>query len=382
MNPRIAEIQGSLIRALNERKKPTSIDLGMGEPTLLPNMRYLDAATQWVAQHGCRYTTNAGDAELRAAIAAHYAYRGLGAAENVIATSGSQEAVYLSIKALLDPMKDTLLVVEPVFPVYAKCAQMEGIDIERVSLREEDDFGFDAERIARAVTPRTRMIVLCSPCNPTARVISRAQAEELARTLLARGGEPIYILHDEVYRELLFTADSGWLAQVYPHTIVVNSLSKSNSLTGMRMGWVIAPKAAIPTMIKAHAYLVSTANTYAQRVALEIFRAPGGLQENLAWYRAQRESVVAALDELRLRYLPIEGSFYAAVHVGQGVETVPFAHRLLDDADVVAIPGSTFGPAFEGWLRCSWVAPRERVREGFGRIADEAARLTATGAGR
>ncbi|MGH7328792.1 MAG: aminotransferase class I/II-fold pyridoxal phosphate-dependent enzyme, partial [Polyangiaceae bacterium] len=156
MNPRIAQIQGSLIRALNERKKPSSIDLGLGEPTLFPNMRYLEAATQWIAQHGCRYTTNAGDAELRAAIAAHYAYPGLDAAENVIATSGSQEAVYLSIKALLDPAKDTLLVVEPVFPVYAKCAQMEGIDVETVSLREEEDFAFDAERIAGAVTPRTR----------------------------------------------------------------------------------------------------------------------------------------------------------------------------------------------------------------------------------
>ncbi|MGH7329328.1 MAG: aminotransferase class I/II-fold pyridoxal phosphate-dependent enzyme, partial [Polyangiaceae bacterium] len=205
---------------------------------------------------------------------------------------------------------------------------------------------------------------------------------DLARRLSARGGEPIYVLHDEVYRELLFTSDPGWLAAVYPHTVVVNSLSKSNSLTGMRMGWVIAPKAAIPTMIKAHAYLVSTAKTYAQRVALEIFRAPGGLQENLGWYRTQRESVLAALEELSLRYLPIEGSFYAALHVGRGLETLAFAHRLLDESDVVAIPGSTFGAAFEGWLRCSWVAPRERVREGLGRIAGEAARLTTTGAGR
>ena len=382
MNPRLAEIGGSLIRALNERKKPSSIDLGLGEPTLLPNMRYLEAATQWVAQHGCRYTTNAGDAELRAAIARHYRYPGLDAAENVIATTGSQEAVYLSIKALLDPARDSLLIVEPAFPVYAKCAQMEGIDVERVAMREEDDFAFDAERIAGAVTPRTRMIVLCSPCNPTARVISREQANELARRLLARGGAPIYVLHDEVYRELLFTDDAGWLAEVYPHTVVVNSLSKSNALTGMRMGWVIASKAAIPTLIKAHAYLVSTANTYAQRVAIEIFRAPGGLQEQLPWYREQRESVLSALAETGLRHLPIEGSFYAAVHVGGGIETLSFAHRLIDDADVVAIPGSTFGSSFEGWLRCSWVAPRERVREGFSRIANEAARLTATGAGR
>src|SRR5579872_3566978 len=369
MNPRLAEIQGSLIRALNERKKPSSIDLGLGEPTLLPNMRYLEAATQWVAQHGCRYTTNAGDAELRAAIARHYRYPGLDAAENVIATSGSQEAVYLSIKALLDPARDSLLIVEPVFPVYAKCAQMEGIDVERVAMREEDDFAFDAERIAGAVTPRTRMIVLCSPCNPTARVISREQANELARRLHARGGAPIYVLHDEVYRELLFTDDAGWLAQVYPHTIVVNSLSKSNALTGMRMGWVLAPKACVPTMLRAHSYIVSTANTFAQRIALEIFRTPGGLQEHAAFYCEQRAAATSALDDVGLPYAPIDGSFYAAVHVGDGVETLNFAQRLIEEADVVAIPGSIFGASFEGWLRCSWVAPIERVREGFGRIA-------------
>ena len=379
MNPRIGEIEGSVIRALNERKKPTSIDLGLGEPTLLPNMQYLEAATRWVAENGCRYTANAGDPELREAIARHYRYPGLDSTQNVITTAGSQEALYLSIKSLLDPAHDAVLIVEPAFPVYAKCAQMEGIAVQHVSLSPADAFAFDAERIAAAVTPQTRLIVLCSPCNPTARVISEDQAERLARLLEQRGGSPVYVLHDEVYRELLFSERAGWLGKVYPNTVVVNSLSKSNALTGMRLGWVIAPKAAIPTMVKAHAWLVSTANTYAQRVALEIFRAPNGLREHLDWYRAQRGEVLGALRETGLEHLPVEGSFYAAVRVGNGIQTLPFAHRLVEESDVVAIPGSTFGSEFEGWLRCSWVAPAERVREGFRRIAQAALRLTAAG---
>ena len=369
VNPRVAAIESSVIRALNERKKPTSIDLGLGEPTLFPTMRYLEAATRWVAEHGCRYTINAGDPELRAAIAAHYRYHKLDTAENAITTAGSQEAVYLAIKALLDPSRDSLLVVEPAFPVYAKCAQMEGVAVERVSLSARDGFAFDAERIVAAVGPRTRMIVVCSPCNPTARVLARTQAERLAGLLSARGGEPIYVLHDEVYRELTFVDDPGWMAQLYPHTIVANSLSKSNALTGMRLGWLLAPKAIAPMLIRAHAYVTSTANTFAQRVALEIFRAPGGLQEHATFYREQRAAALAALEGIGLDYVPIDGSFYAGVHIGDGIDTLAFAQRLVEDSDVVAIPGSTFGAAFEGWLRCSWVATPERVREGFQRIA-------------
>lgn len=382
MNPRIEAIEGSVIRALNDRKKKTSIDLGLGEPTLLPTMRNLEAATQWVARNGCRYTASAGDVELREAIAKHYAYPGYDSAQNAIVTAGSQEALALSIKAVLDPERDAMLIVEPAFPVYAKCAQMEGIAVERVQLDARDGFAFDAERIAAAVSARTRMIVICSPCNPTARVISSQQAARLAELLAKRGGGPVYVLHDEVYRELLFTGDAGRLAHVYPHTIVVNSLSKSNALTGMRLGWVLAPKAAIPAMTKVHAWLVSTANTYAQRVALEIFRDPGGLREHAEWYRAQRAAVLEALAASRLEHLPIDGSFYVAVHVGTGVESLPFAYRLLEEADVVAIPGSTFGSSFEGWLRCSWVAQLESVREGFRRIAEAALRLTESAARR
>jgi len=219
------------------------------------------------------------------------------------------------------------------------------------------------------VTARTRMIVICSPSNPTARVISRAHAEQLADLLRARRGAPIYVLHDEVYRELTFVPDPGWMAQIYPHTIVVNSLSKSNALTGMRMGWVLAPKSVLPTLVRAHAFVVSTANTFAQRVALEIFHTPGALQEHAAFYVEQRAAAAAALESAGLEYAPIDGSFYAGVHVGDGIDTLAFAQRLVEESDVVAIPGSTFGASFEGWLRCSWVAEPERLREGFRRIA-------------
>ena len=132
MNPRVTSLAPSAIRALHAKKRPTSIDLGLGEPTLLPNVAHFESATRWVARHGCRYSSNAGDDELRAAIAAHYAYPGLDEAANVCITTGSQEAVYVAIKTVLDPEHDELLIVEPAFPVYAKVAQIDGIPVRRV----------------------------------------------------------------------------------------------------------------------------------------------------------------------------------------------------------------------------------------------------------
>ena len=380
VNPRVAAIEGSTIRALHARKKATSIDLGLGEPTLPPTMSYLEKATAWVADHGCRYTPNAGDPELRELIANHYGYPQLDRGENVLITAGgSQEAVYLAIKALLDPVKDELLVVEPAFPVYVKCAQMEGVAVRRVAMSADEAFAFDPDAILAAVGPRTRMVVICSPCNPTARVISRAAVEKIARGLLARGGAPVYVMHDEIYRELTYVGDAGSFALVYPHTVVVNSLSKSNALTGMRIGWIIAPSPVLPAITKAHAWVASTANTYAQRVAIEIFSVPNGLTEHSSWYGNRRTAVLEALASVGLHSLPIDGTFYACVRAGEGVNTLDLAYRLIEDHDVVAIPGSIFSPALEGWLRLSWVAPVSRVREGFMRIARAVQTVAAPG---
>ena len=120
MNPAISEASGSVIRSLHGKRRPTSINLGIGEPTLLPNVAHFENATAWVAEHGCRYSTNIGDADLRAAIAAHYAYPGLDAPDNVCITTGSQEAVYVALRTLVDPETEEVLVIEPAFPVYGE----------------------------------------------------------------------------------------------------------------------------------------------------------------------------------------------------------------------------------------------------------------------
>jgi len=358
-----------VIRELNAKKRPDSIDLGLGEPTLLPEMRYFEAALAWTREHGAKYTANAGDERLRERIADYYGYPAMRAASNVCITTGSQEAVYVAIKALLDPAHDELLIVEPAFPAYAKIARLEGIAARSVAMRADHDFAFDIGAIAGAVSARTRMIVLCSPCNPTGRVITADQARDLANALLARGGPPVYVLHDEIYRELTFVDDAGYLASHYPHAIVANSLSKSNALTGMRIGWLIASDELMPALVKTHAWVTSTANTFSQRLATEIFTTPGALQEHHAWYHRQRDGVIDALGAAGLTAAPCDGSFYAFVHVPGVDDSYRYAQRLIERENVVTIPGSIFGATAEGWLRLSWVAPLEAVRVGAERIA-------------
>ncbi len=154
MNPRVAAIQPSVIRAIALKKQPGAIDLGLGEPTLLPQRRFIDAAARWSAEHGVRYTVNAGDFELRGRIAAHYAYPGMSEASNVCITTGSQEAVFVAIKTLLDPAADELLVVDPAFPAYAKMAQLEGIASRRVHMRADGRLSVRRRRDRRRARPR------------------------------------------------------------------------------------------------------------------------------------------------------------------------------------------------------------------------------------
>ncbi len=370
MNPRVFEIPPSLIREISAKKKSTSIDLGLGEPSLLPNLAHFEDAMRHVAECGVKYTPNAGDSTLRGAIGRHYGYPKMDGIENVCVTVGSQEAMYVAIKTLLDPMRDELLVVEPCFPSYQKMAALEGVAVRSVAMSEEEDFGFDADRIASAIGERTRAIVICSPCNPTARVLSSASAESLTRSLERRGGEPIWLIHDEIYREQTFVDDSAELARHWPHTVVTNSLSKSNALTGLRLGWLLGPSSFIERAIKVHAWVTSCADTFAQRVALHVFQTPSGLQEHAGWYRERRLELIAALQTSGLRFVSPEGTFYACVRIADGAHSLEAANELIERHDVVAIPGIAFGPSMEGWLRLSWVSSPDQVATGLRRIAE------------
>ena len=334
-----------------------------------PTKTYLDAAMDDVRMRGLRYSQNAGQLDLRAAIASHYAYPGMERVENVCVTTGSQEAMYAVLKTLLDPATDELLVVEPAFPSYVKMAMLEGVAVRTVAMNGADDYAFDAERIVAAIGERTRAIVICSPCNPTARVLREEAARALVEALERRGGEPVWLIHDEIYREQTFVENASELARIYPYTIVTNSLSKSNALTGLRIGWFVGPASFVEQAIKTHAWAVSCADTFGQYVACHIFADPGGIREHAEWYAKHRTAVLDAVRASGLHFAPVDVSFYACVRLPEGRSSLDAAIALVENDNIVTIPGIAFGACFEGWLRLSWVAPIASVRTGIERVA-------------
>jgi len=372
MNPALSTIAPSLIRAINARKRPGDIDLGLGEPTLRPDPAPFEAATARVRDEGLPYTPNAGTPELRSAIARYLAVPGMADAANVCVTIGSEEALYLAIKAVLDPARDEVLIPEPCYLAYPKLCALEGVRHRAVGFHADDGFRPRADVVLDALRPETRMIIVNTPANPTGRVWPEAELRALAEGLAARPGPPVYVLSDEVYRELYYTPERPVsLAEIHPHSLVAGSLSKSNALTGLRLGWLAGPTDAIAGATKVHQLVNTAASTFSSHVALEVFRRPGALAEHRPLYAAQHARLLEQLATHDLPHAPVEGAFYCFLRLPKrwSADSLGAAERLLDEHRVVTVPGIAFGAAGEGWLRLSWVSSADDLAEGVARIA-------------
>jgi aspartate/methionine/tyrosine aminotransferase len=373
MNPVLERITPSLIRALNARKRPGDVDLGLGEPVLRPDVRPFEAALERVRREGTPYSPNGGFPELRQAVASYHAFPDRGDAANVCTTVGSEEALFQSIKTMVDPARDEVLIVEPCFLAYPKMCTLEGIRHRGVALSPDDGFAPRAAPVLEAIGPDTRLIVINSPCNPTSRVWPEAELRALADGLAARPGPPVYVLVDEVYRELYYTPEPPVsLATLYPHTLTVGSLSKSNALTGMRLGWLIADAPIIANVIKVHGLVNTATSTFSQWVAMEAFAQPGSLSAHRPLYAERHRALLALAERHGLPMAPPEGAFYGFIRLPPAYATrsMAAAERLLDEHHVVAVPGIAFGPCAEGWLRISWVPEEATLAEGLARIAE------------
>lgn len=372
-NSRLLNIAPSGIRAIHERKRASSVDLGIGEPSLKPDMASFEAAVAWVQEHGCPYTTYAGLPELRELVATVYGGKYFKSSDDVCVTNGSQEAIYLAIKTLAEPGRDEVLVTNPGYPVYHKVCELEGISWRSVELDAADGFTPRAAPILAALTPKTRVIVLATPANPTGAVMPSAEVRELSRGLAARPGPPIYLVVDEVYRELSYAAEPYVsFADIYPHTLLVESLSKSCALTGLRIGFLIGPAEIVQAAARIHSLMLMSASQFGQRVALEIFRDPVRLRAQVPWYVEQRRAMLEAVAANRLHAIDPAGAFYVLVRLPErlAADSTAAAYELLDKADVVTVPGAVFASNTEGYLRVTWAAPRAAVVEGLTRIAD------------
>ena len=359
------------------------VDLGAGEPDFDTPENIKQAAAEAMRQGKTKYTPTAGTSDLQQAIIAFY-QREFGASydkQEVMATSGGKQAIFNAVVSLVNP-GDEVLIPKPywvTFPEIVAFARATPVYIETV----ETDFVLSAEQVLRAITPRTKLIILNSPCNPSGRVIPPAEFRRIMEILSERG---IYAISDECYLRFVYPPAEVFSATTLPMELrtrlcIAGSFSKTYAMTGWRMGYSLARPEWTRAMLNVQGHSTSNPNSIAQAAAIEALTGPqDSVAEMLAEYGKRRDWLTKALDGIPgFRCILPEGAFYAFPDIrgclNKEVRTSgEFADRLLKQEQVVVTDGAGFGT--EGFIRISYATSLERLQEGIHRIRRTAESLT------
>jgi aspartate aminotransferase len=358
---RFAGIETSLIRQINALATPSHVNLGIGEPNIAPDENLRKLAIDVAANGSWQYTPNAGTLSLRTLIAGE---SGFDAQAEVCVTAGTEEALFSIFQAYVDP-GDEVLVPNPGFVAYATLARIAGATVVTYDLAPTmPDWRVDIDSLLKKITPKTKLIVVNSPSNPLGSVID-------AETLRAIANAGPLVVSDEVYREIWYDAPPPSMLGMSDNVIVVGGMSKSHSMTGLRLGWVIARAAVMKPVVMAHQYIATCASSFSQSLAEAILGSPVNrpwLEHVRAEFRKQRDAALSAIArELEVTIAPPAGAFYAFVPV-PACDTVTFAKTLAADAAVLVVPGVAFGSLGEGFVRISYAASLDDITRGIGHI--------------
>ena len=361
---RMDGVERTLIRRIFDGAPPGSINLGLGQPDLPTPSRISLAGIDGIVHGKTGYTGTAGDPAVRAAIAARYPDFATGAG-SVVVTIGSQEAVFAAVMTLVDA-GDEVLVPDPGYPAYPVVARLLGATPVPYPLRPERAFRIDAVDVVSRVTSRTRLVILCSPSNPTGAMDLGADLEVLARELADRG---VWWLSDEIYAGFSYDRPAPSISRFTPSCgVVVSGLSKDLSMTGWRVGWAVGPEAIVSRMTAAHQYLVTCASSVSQAAAL-VALGPEADADRAAYLAIFRRRRALMAEELgRIAQLPVtmpDGAFYFFLDVRRFGSSLEIAERLLRERHVIVIPGEAFGSGGAGFLRVSYAARDEDIRSGI-----------------
>ncbi|MBN9686075.1 MULTISPECIES: pyridoxal phosphate-dependent aminotransferase [unclassified Corallococcus] len=392
---RLQAIKPSATLALNARAKALAasgkdvVVLAAGEPDFDTPEFVKQAAIDALRTGFTKYTATAGMPELREAVCRKLEKdNGLKyAPDQVVVTAGGKQSLYNCFQALLDE-GDEVIVFAPYWVSYPDMVHLAGGTPVIVPTREEDGYAPDPAAIKKALTPRTRAIILNSPANPTGAVYSRATLEGIADAV--RGHDCI-IVTDDMYEKLLYTGEPflnlGNVApDLVPRLLVSNGLSKSHAMTGWRLGYAAGPKALISGMQLVQDQSTSNASSITQKAALAALNGPSDtITAMVNEYRARRDLFVAGLNAIPgIRCRLPEGAFYAMADVRgllgrtyQGkplTDSLQLSEALLNDFLVAAVPGDPFGAP--GYIRMSFVTSREVLQKGLTRLRDFVAALS------
>ena len=352
---------------------PECISLGVGEPDFQTPWDIRDAAIHSLEIGRTKYTSNAGLKELRLAILDYVKrkYNMHYALNNVMVTVGGSEGIDLAIRALIEP-GDEVIITEPCYVSYEPITTLTGGVPVHLATKEENDFRVTAEQIRNAITPKTKMLVLGYPNNPTGAVLRHEDMEAIAEVLK---DTDIIVLSDEIYAELAYGYKYESIS-TFPgmkeRTIVIGGFSKTFSMTGWRLGYAIGPEELISVMIKIHQSCIMAAPTTSQYAAITALKdCDDDVEEMRRQYDLRRQYCVRKLNEMGLKTFEPKGAFYVFPNItSSGMTSDEFCEKLLAEKHVAIIPGTAFGEIGEGFARISYAYSIDHLREAMKRIQE------------
>jgi aspartate aminotransferase len=354
------------------------VHLEIGEPDFDTPANVREAAKRAIDDGWTHYGPPLGMPELREAIAADAtARKGFPAsAANIVVTPGAKPIMYYAMLALIEA-GDEVIVPDPGFPIYASMAAWAGGTVVPLPIRQTHDFRLDLDELAGLVTPRTRMLVINSPANPTGGVFTRDDIEQIGELALRHD---LVVLADEIYGRILYDGTEhvsiASLPGMAERTIVLDGFSKTWAMTGWRLGYGILPEPLLEPFSRLIINSVSCTSTFSQVAAVEALTgSQDAVEAMVEEFRARRDLVVEGLNRIPgIRCLRPEGAFYVFPDVsGTGVSATELANRLLDEAGVCVLAGTAFGTVGRDHLRVSYANSREnltRALDAFGALVE------------
>ena len=348
------------------------ISLGIGEPDFITPFHIRKAGMISLEKGYTKYTPNAGLTDLRLAISEYMKRRfDLDYAPNgqILVTVGGSEGIDLAMRSLISP-GDEVIIPTPSFVCYGPLAAMAGGVPVMVQTKPENEFRLTADELRAAITPRTKLLVLPFPNNPTGGIMERADLQAIADVLK---GTDIMVLSDEIYAELTYGqqhCSPAAIPGMYERTIVVNGFSKAYSMTGWRMGFLCGPKEIIAAVTKLHQFGIMSAPTTSQYAAIEAMRnGDKDIQKMRDEYDGRRRFLVSGFCKLGLDCFEPRGAFYTFPCIkSTGLTSEQFCDQLIEQERVAVIPGTAFGPGGEGYVRACYAASMKDLAEALRRI--------------
>ena len=374
LSQKVLNLKSSGIRAFFDMANeiPDVISLGVGEPDFDTPWHIREAGIQALHSGKSFYTYNAGLQELRAAISS-YTKRKTGLTYNpenqIIVTVGGSEAIDLALRALLNA-GDEVIYLEPGFVSYYPCIKLaDGVPVP-IRLTEENRFRLKPEQLEAAVTPKSKVLILSYPNNPTGAVMEKEDLEALLPVIQKHD---LIVISDEIYGELTYGVKHcsiAGLPGMEQRTIIINGFSKSFAMTGWRLGYALGNHEIIEQMVKIHQFAVMCAPTISQYAAIEAMeQGDGDIEAMRESYDQRRKFLYHELQRLGLPCFEPQGAFYMFPNIREfGLSSGEFALKLLKEEKVAVVPGDSFGECGEGFVRISYAASLQNLKEAVNRI--------------